>query len=759
MNAPPALDARSYDELREEVVARIPVHNPQWTNYGRSDPGVTILELFAFIAESVAYRADQVPERNRRRFLSLLGVPRSPGATARGLVVVANARGPLERSTLSAGLEVRAGRVPFRTERGLDVLPVDARAFVKRTIDEPDPGVLALHQQLYASYRGEQPSVGDLKLYETVPVDGHDPAGAALQASADGSLWIALLLRESDPPDDAARAAARRALAGATLSLGIVPVLDAGQRRLAPASAPPTGFPARLDIQIPKLPPGGILPPEGTGRRPQYRSLPAVWSADVLAEPGIIDVTLPDAGGLELWANLDPLEAGVGDFPPSLEDSKLAARVLTWLRLKAAPGTAASLLWAGINAVTVDQREHVASEALPNGNGEPGQVARLARAPVVPGSLTLTVDGTPWREVDDLTAGGPELALPDQLRPPGTAAPPSAPAEVYVLDPAGGELRFGDGFHGRRPPSGSVLRAAYDAGQGAAGNVGADALAKAPALPAGMTVTNPMRTWGGADPATVAAAEATAARWLRHRDRAVTRDDFEAVAWSTPGTELARVDVLGAFSPELTPSVSGDAAGAVTVVVVPRHDERAPDAPEPDRLFLDAVCRQLDRARLVTTEVFVRGPTYRPIWVSVGIEVEAGRSAAVVREAVAARLRRFLAPVDPDAAPWWDEAPISPDQPFVHAERGWPLGAPVVRLELMAVANRVVGVRLVRDVVLADGSGGPVEQVPLGPLELPRLLQVTVAEGVAPDLDEVRGVTPPSEPPPFMPVPVIPETC
>jgi hypothetical protein len=217
--------------------------------------------------------------------------------------------------------------------------------------------------------------------------------------------------------------------------------------------------------------------------------------------------------------------------------------------------------------------------------------------------------------------------------------------------------------------------------------------------------------------------------------------------------------VLGAFSPELAPSVSGDAAGAVTVVVVPRHDERAPDAPEPDRLFLDAVCRQLDRARLVTTEVFVRGPTYRPIWVSVGIEVEAGRSAAVVREAVAARLRRFLAPVDPDAAPWWDEAPISPDQPFVHAERGWPLGAPVVRLELMAVANRVVGVRLVRDVVLAEGPGGPVEQVPLGPLELPRLLQVAVAEGAPPDLDDVRGVTPPGEPPPFMPVPVIPETC
>src|SRR5215467_9216528 len=50
------------------------------------------------------------------------------------------------------------------------------------------------------------------------------------------------------------------------------------------------------------------------------------------------------------------------------------------------------------------------------------------------------------------------------------------------------------------------------------------------------------------------------------------------------------------------------APGAVTVMAIPKSDPLQPDAPRPDRLFLDAICRYLDRRRLVTTEVFLRGP-------------------------------------------------------------------------------------------------------------------------------------------------------
>src|SRR5947209_16371676 len=111
----PTLDNRTYQDLLNEALARIPVHNPEWTNFNRSDPGVTLIELFAFLSESLLYRCNQIPERNHRKFLSLLNIPLQPATPAQGLVTFTNDRGPLQTITLNNDLEVRAGQVPFRT--------------------------------------------------------------------------------------------------------------------------------------------------------------------------------------------------------------------------------------------------------------------------------------------------------------------------------------------------------------------------------------------------------------------------------------------------------------------------------------------------------------------------------------------------------------------------------------------------------------------------------------------------------------------
>src|SRR5258706_3450480 len=128
----PQLDDRRFADLREEALARVPVHTPEWTNFNRSDPGVTLIEIFAFMAENLLYRSNQIPERNRRAFLRLLGVPLQPASSARGLVAFSNTRGPATTITLNDGLEVLAGDVPFRTMQGLDVLPAEGRAYYKR---------------------------------------------------------------------------------------------------------------------------------------------------------------------------------------------------------------------------------------------------------------------------------------------------------------------------------------------------------------------------------------------------------------------------------------------------------------------------------------------------------------------------------------------------------------------------------------------------------------------------------------------------
>src|SRR5207249_8809360 len=126
-------------------------------------------------------------------------------------------------------------------------------------------------------------------------------------------------------------------------------------------------------------------------------------------------------------------------------------------------------------------------------------------------------------------------------------------------------------------------------GVGAAGNVGKNAINSSPALPAGLKVTNPVRTWNGAEAESMSEGEKHISRYLQHRDRLVTAADFETITLRTPGVDIGRVEVIPAFSPELSLNEPGDAPGAVTLMVIPKYDLVQPDAPRPDRLFLDAI--------------------------------------------------------------------------------------------------------------------------------------------------------------------------
>src|SRR5436190_5867319 len=148
----PTIDDRRYQQLVDDSLARIPNHTPEWTNFNASDPGVTLVEVFAFLTESLLYRANQIPERNRLKFLKLLGVPLASASAAHGIVAFANERGPLETQTLPTGLELRAGQLAFRVDQGLDVLPVEARIFFKRVVRNQSAQIVAYYDQLYASF-------------------------------------------------------------------------------------------------------------------------------------------------------------------------------------------------------------------------------------------------------------------------------------------------------------------------------------------------------------------------------------------------------------------------------------------------------------------------------------------------------------------------------------------------------------------------------------------------------------------------------
>ena len=753
----PALDNRRYQQLVDELLARAPVHTPEWTNFNASDPGVTLVQLFAFLTESLLYRANQIPERNRAKFLKLLGVPLSPAVAARGLATISNDRAALDVQALSNDLELRAGEVPFRTDQGLDVLPVETRILLKRAVTEPTPELIDYYKLLYASYGGGA-LPEDLALYETV---AFDPAAgpADLSRTTDRSLWIAILGRKADRVEgDDPWLPVRKALAGRTLSLGLAPAIDVVTKTLKPgggASAPAD----LLSFEIPQA--NAALAFDADGRpAPTYRRLEARADFDPLTQPGVIQLQLPEAGAIVSWRDLDPLESGVGDLPPAIEDGALADRLITWLRVRATGAALVRLRWIGINATPIHQYENVVAERLAEGDGTIDQVRQLSHTPVLAGSVGVSslesnVERR-WDAIDDLLAAGPEVAAPGVE---GVAGP----VDVFALDAEAGRITFGDGLTGRRPAPGARLYAHYSFSQGAQGNVAADAIKGGPLLPAGFSATNPLATWGGADAEDTASGEKQVRRYLQHRDRLVTADDFVSIAWRAPGAAIGRIEVLPAWHPDLGQSGPGSAPGVVTLMAIPSTDPDHPAAPRADRPFLDAMCRYLDPRRLVTTELVLRGANYRGLWISIGVEVAGGASVAQTVEAVRKRIRAYLSPLPPSGAGVADlQGQLFGPAPDA-ALRGWPLGQTISARAILAEAARTPGVISVADVLLAEGARAATSGVEISGLDLPEILGLSVTAGDPISLESLRGDSAggssSSTGPARLPVPIVAETC
>lgn len=71
----PNLDDTTYADLLEEARSLIPTYEPDWTNHNPSDPGVTLVELFAYLSEMMLYRLNRVTDANMYAFLRLLNEP------------------------------------------------------------------------------------------------------------------------------------------------------------------------------------------------------------------------------------------------------------------------------------------------------------------------------------------------------------------------------------------------------------------------------------------------------------------------------------------------------------------------------------------------------------------------------------------------------------------------------------------------------------------------------------------------------------
>ncbi|MDJ0594335.1 MAG: baseplate J/gp47 family protein [Pleurocapsa sp. MO_226.B13] len=71
----PNLDDRKYDDLVQEALSMIPTYAEKWTNHNPSDPGITLIEMFAYLTEMLLYRQNRVTAQNVHSFLKLLNGP------------------------------------------------------------------------------------------------------------------------------------------------------------------------------------------------------------------------------------------------------------------------------------------------------------------------------------------------------------------------------------------------------------------------------------------------------------------------------------------------------------------------------------------------------------------------------------------------------------------------------------------------------------------------------------------------------------
>jgi predicted phage baseplate assembly protein len=711
----PVLDDRTYADLRAELVRQIPVFAPEWTNHNESDPGIVLVDLLAFLGESLLYRFNQIPEATRIAFLNLLGLQRSPATPAAALVATGTARA--EGVQVLQHTELRAGSLSFETDAEVYAWPLSALAAGKFRVPPVDTGPAGPGGQPDSRARAELDRRRDaarrlgldpaaVQFYETRWLPG-DPALAQssdptwlppnpptddlvidVGNTVDRALWIALLRRDSTDLN---------LLGGRTIFIGVamderidppfaVDGLDAAETeryRSADLGADPPGVLWRLWLR-PAEP--------GESDDDIFTTLRVLRdSTRGLTTSGVVQLELPP------HLDVPPETPGTGPTPPALDDPQQAAAVIAWLQVKRPQGESSGihgLRWVGVNAVQAVQARTAPPELLGVGTGDAGQLYRLAHDTVLPRTVRLDVEETagwqPWTAVDDFAASRP-------------------PDRHFVVDMTAGQVQFGT--YCRVPQIGQRIRVrTYRYGGGQAGNVPAGTIRAITGV-AGVAVSNPLPAQGGADAETVTGAADRIPAEVHRHDRAVTAEDFATLALSVP--DVKRAEALGQFFPEVP---TRPAAGVVSVMIFPGEDASAPDAPSPDRALLRRVAGYLDTRRLITTELYVIPPDYRKIAVAAGVVVRDGYQVDAVRRWVELILRQFLAPLPP----------FGPDG------QGWPLGRTVRRAELEAVAVQVEGVEFLEGLTLGVPAGQgwqAVSRVDLPRWQVPRLTEITVVSG------------------------------
>jgi predicted phage baseplate assembly protein len=605
------LDDRTFETLVADAKRRIPGYTPEWTDLNDSDPGMTLVQLFAWLEEMILYRLNKVPDKNFIEFLKLIGIELNPPAPATGeLTFQLSSPGPTsppgsppnteslvvlvpQGSQVSTMQPDADGPIIFETDQPISVVGATLKALQSfdgalfKLVDQSN----AINGQYFYPF-GPQPQA-QAAFY--LGFDRSFPANAGPYVLT-VHAYTADLIAEGQG-------------LGADLATPTPPVVAVWEYSSGVASGwqalnPSSDTTARLTRN-------GTVTFAGPAN-------PAAIQVGLLRNPS-------DPALFWLRYRIDNVLSPGYEVPPRLED------VL-------------------INTVTATNVVTITDEILGASDGSPNQSFLLANKPVLKDGFALEVDENdgngfqPWKMVDNFAGS-------------------TRTDKVFTLNVATGEIAFGDGEQGKIPARftdpnrpdqdlANIKAANYRWGAGARGNVGAQTVTSLQSpIPYVDSVTNLRPTSGGQDEETLGDVEGRAPQAIRTQSRAVTADDFAFLARQTPGARIKRAQALALRNPNIEatrPSGSGlpvtvtPSPGALSIMVVP---DSLAAKPVPTTQTLTVVAQWLNSHRLITTELYVVAPSYRQVEVDAQVIAQTTSNNDQVAQAVQQSLLNFFNPL------------------------------------------------------------------------------------------------------------------
>lgn len=583
----PNLDDKTFKELANESKNLIPIYAPEWTDYNASDPGITLIELFAWLTEMQLYRLNRVTEVNKLKFLKLLKIKPMPAKCAKTDVTFSiTDKNPIlipKGAKLAAKDMNTNENIVFETIGDINVVPVKLEKIITRD---------------------EQGFIDNTQANE---LDGHYFSAFGNSALENNMLYIGF----------------RGSFKRKKIELMVYLYEDDLVKRGEHGEEKPDIIPsAELKWEYLKKRKTGCEWIDLKVKRDETHAFNC--SGLISLEPiSTAECNLPSFEGDEYklkWIRCKIAKKG-HEIPPRIDSIKL-------------------------NTIPVIQGE-IIGEEIHSGDEIVDKSFFLKYKPVIAGSQKLAIK-TPkktkketfsisedknwktWKEVDDLDASGPE-------------------DYHYVIDYESGRISFGNGLNGFIPPKGkNNIKVTYHFGGGENGNVKEGAInqiidiekiRKANETQSGdfkmPEVINEQSAMGGKRKETLEESIIRARKDLEEPYQAVTSKDYEYIAKSTPGLRVRRVK-----------AIADKQKGIVTVVIVPEGNPEEPNPkPIPSEGFLKTVCKHLDKHRLITTQVRVKKPEYTEVALNAVIRVKEGYNLNNVKNRVENRLNKFLNPL------------------------------------------------------------------------------------------------------------------